>query len=256
MRTPVTLHSSIVSLSISLTTLACLSGCGVTPQEFSQVDRQVTTLQRAQADRTEQIATLETQVRELSGRVEELEFLVQRRFGTTLDNLKNDLTSLKRRVPPPSIVPADALEDDERAFSVEGGAAGQALVEGLTQIRQGNFRDAEPLMRSAVDELGDQPEAGVALFWLGVIGDGMADPRAALSSYNESITRFPRAPRAPLALLRLSSVFSRLGDNSAARLTLQKLVAEFPKSPEAARAKERLAEGAQGAPTKSLPKKK
>ncbi len=233
-----TLRSLLVLFPITLSLASC-SG-GRLQSDLKQLERNVQDIRGFQAEQTNKIAALEVQVRELNGRLEELEYKQNRRIGTDLDTLRQDLSSIKSRIPPPSIVPAEILETDElRATSMPSEIA-SVLQPSLTNIREGKFDEAQNrLSEGLILSKATEWEADV-LFWLGVANEGRNDSREALRSYVSVNGQFPKHRKAAPALLRQAAIFVKIGDSKTAKVTLKKLMADFPKSAEAAQARERL----------------
>ncbi len=224
-------------LVVSLT-----SGCSVYDlgKKVSRLERNVTDLRALQAEQTESINSLDSQIKLLAGRLEELEFSQNRKLGSDLSALKEDLSALRKRVPPPAGVPVAELEADEGWARELPEETGRIFLDGLALIREGKFADAAPLLDNAVEQSQSTGKAGVVLFWQGVAYDGLLDNRSALRSYAEVVGRYPKSHRAAASLLRQSDVFVRLGDKKTAQLSLKKLVEDYPKSPEAVEAKDKL----------------
>jgi TolA-binding protein len=224
--------------------VALLSGC-VAPgvaKDIDKLERSVSDLRAMQAEQTDVISALDSQLRALSGRVEEMEFAQTKRFGSDLSALKEDISSLRRRVPPPAVVPIPELEADEAWASSLPAESAQVFTDGLSLLREGKFGDALPLLQSVLEQTSSSPKAAVPLFWQGVAFDGLSDNRGALKAYSEVVSRHPKSNRAASALYRQSMVFVRLGDKKTATLSLRKLLDDYPKSPEAAMAKDKLKE--------------
>jgi TolA-binding protein len=223
-------------------TLSCtlLTACAGLQEDVDQLERSVRDLRSLQAEHTTQLAALQQDVRGVQGRLEELEYAQSKRFGSEVDSLKSAISTLKRRVPPPSIVPVPALEQDEGIVGTLPGDVSTRFGKALELIRDGNFFDAVPLLQSALDASAGQSHAANILFWLGVAYDGVGDNRNALLAYNQIVTVYARHPRVPLTLLRQAAVFQRLGDAKMGKLTLKKLVTEYPGSPEAVQASRQL----------------
>jgi TolA-binding protein len=223
--------------------LALLAGgCSIQDleQKVSRLERSLNDMRAFQAEQTETINSLDTQMKQMSGRIEEMEFSHNKRLGSDLSALKEDLTSLRKRVPPPAGVPADELEVDEVWANSLTGEPQMLVSDALLRLREGKFEDALPLLQNAVSQLRGSDKASVALFWQGVAYDGLGDDRSALRSYADVVYQYPKSQRAPSSLLRQSSVLSRLGDKKTAALSLRKLVDDYPRSPEASVAKEKL----------------
>jgi len=221
-----------------------LAGCSTQElrQDLTNLERSVSDLRAYQREQTDTINSLDAQVKALSGRLEELEFTQNKRVGTDIDSLREDLSSLKRRVPPPAIVPASDLEVDEVWANSLVPETGRIFSDALLRLREAKYDDALSLLQNVVEQLEGSERVAVAIFWQGVAYDGLGDDRGALRSYSEVVSRYPKNPRAPSSLLRQGEVLARLGDNKMARLSLQKLVEDYPKSPESSRARERLKE--------------
>ncbi len=225
--------------SLILFTSLLLTSC-VNNRQLDKLQTSLDDLRGLQAEQTTEIANLREESRELRGRLEELEHTQDQRLGKDLTSLRDDLSTLKRRVPPPPIVPVAALDADEARIPSLPSDMSQPFSEGLLKIREGDFPGAVPILQAALDSSYGPETAGYVLFWLGVANDGLKDNKAALQAYNELVSKYPKHPRAASGLLRQSAVFARLGDKSLATLTLKKLVADFPKSAEAVEAKEKL----------------
>jgi TolA-binding protein len=241
------INSKFVSRFPSVGLVAVLlSGLGCSTQELEQsirkLERNVTDLRAYQSEQTDTINSLDSQVKVLSGRIEELEFAQNKRFGTDLNALREDVSSLRRRVPPPAIVPSSELEVDEVWANSLPEEAGRLFRDGLQQMRDGRFADALPLLQNAAQQLEGTDKAGVALFWQGVAYDGLQDERGALRSYADVVSRYPKSSRAASSLVRQAHTLLRLGDKKAAQITLEKLVEDYPKSPEYPKAREFLRE--------------
>ena len=227
---------SAVLLAGSLS--ACSNNLATDVEKLKTDQRDLRTLQ---AQHTSEMSTLQAQIRELSGRIEQLEFQQGQKISGDLNSLRQDLSYLKQRVPPPAIVPSMALDADEAyaaPLTFEGSAS---LAEALSFIRSGSYREALTLLDHVLALTAGRKEGGYALFWKGVCFEGLNDARQAVASYGElTIGMQGDHPRKPLALLRQGSVFIRMGDKTAAQAAFSKLISDYPKSTEAAQARERM----------------
>lgn len=210
--------------------------------EMESLRRAVDDVRSSQADQGSRLDSIQTELRELQGRLEQLEHSADKQIGADISQMKKDVGTLSRRVPPPAIVPVLALEQDENISNDMPPEIGTPFAQALQKLREGAFDDALPLLEESFDRAfaADSSFAPQVLFWSGVAHDGVGDNKNALKAYHEFLTRFAKHPRAPLALLRQASVFVRLGDNKTAKITLRKVVADFPKSSEAFQAKDKL----------------
>ena len=220
--------------------LVTASGCGVQKADLMKLERDIAALRTSHSEQLTEMEGVRAELRQLAGRLDELDFQ-QRRTAPDLKNLESSLTTLKRRVPPPAIVPAATLELDERQVAeLDSASGGDAAREALLKVREGAFQEALPLLRSAYDLSAGAAWGATMLFWQGVANDGLGDNRAALAAYHELGKTFPQHQRVPLSMMRLGSVLIRLGDSKSARLTFEKLIQGYPKSSEAKLAKDRL----------------
>src|SRR5688500_17595448 len=91
-----------------------LGGCGPSMQkDFSRLDDSIGSLRAIQAEHTSELESIQAEIRRLSGKLEEIEYSQSQRIGQDIRVLRDDLSTLRQRVPPPPIVPSDALEADE-----------------------------------------------------------------------------------------------------------------------------------------------
>lgn len=207
--------------------------------ELQRLERNLADLRNLQAEQVTEIASVRSEVRQLIGRLDEVEHSQSEKLGS-LSAMQGDLSRLSQRVPPPAIVPVAALEEDEGMISDLPVDVGQRFAEGLTKIRAGAFPAAVGPLQEALDLAPTNVWAPHIIFWIGLSGEATGDLKKAAASYLDIVARFPKHPRCRLALLRQGTVFIRLGDKKAAGLAFKKLIADFPKSAEAARARERL----------------
>ena len=226
-------------LSLSIVSVGCVNNQKA-QQDILRLEGSLNDLRSFQAEQTTKITALESELRTLSGRFDELEYSQNQRVGSALNDLNKDVSTLKRRVPPPPIVPADALDQDEARVSSLPPEIGTPFGIGLQRIREGEFQQALAPLDEAITQASSSEWVPYVIFWTAVAYDGLNDHRKALENYHELVTRFRKHQRVPLTLLRQASVFARIGDSKTAKLTLNKLIAEYPKTTEAQRAKERL----------------
>jgi TolA-binding protein len=218
------------------------SGCAAYDlgKKVSRLERSISDLRALQAEQSESLNSLDGQIKLVAGRLEELEFSQNKRLGSDLSALKDDLSAIRKRIPPPPGVPTAELESDESWAKGLPDESQRLFVDALGMIREGKFADSVSLLENASEQNQGSDKAGPVLFWLGVAHDGLLDNKGALRSYAESISQYPKNHRAPASLLRQSEVFVRLGDKKTAALSLKKLIDDYPKSPEVIEAKDRL----------------
>ncbi len=231
--------SKVLSL---LLVFALLSGCSSYDlgKKVTRLERSIADLRTLQSEQGDALNSLDSQIKLLAGRLEELEFAQSRKIGTDITALRDDLSELRKRIPPPAGVPTAELEADEVWANRLNEEVRKLFIDSLGMIREGKFGDAVSLLENAAEQTEGSEYAGPVLFWLGVTFDGLLDNKGALRSYAASISQYPNSHRAPASLLRQADVFVRLGDKRTAQLSLRKLIDDYPKAPEVVEAKERL----------------
>lgn len=229
-----------IILLLGICALASSCSLGSIPEDVRRLQVGMNDLRTFQAEQTTKIAGLETQVRQLSGRVEELEYAQKQKLGVDLNDLKSDLSELRRRVPPPTIVPALLLEADENGLGRSPAELTPLLRSAFQGLREGKFSEAEDRLKEALELARGTQWAADIVYWIGVCRDGQGQNREALQAYHSVVADYPKHRKAAAALLRQAEVFERLGDAKTAKTTLKKLVVDYPKAEEATRAKQRL----------------
>ena len=227
-------------LGLTLALAFVIAGCADNRAQLSKMENSINDLRGYQADQTTQISALQNEIRRVSGRLDEIEYQQKTHVGSDLSSLKDDLTRLKTRVPPPAQVPLAPLEEDEALVGRLPAEVAKTFSDGLLKVREGAYNEAIPLFQQILDSTQPGDFTANVLFWSGVCYDGNEENRQSLSAYSDIVARFPKHARAPQALLRQSAALVRLGDSKTAKLSLQKLLQDYPKSTEAARARERL----------------
>jgi TolA-binding protein len=234
-------RKKVIVFALSIFLVNCTSNSDLY-KRIAKLEQITNSSRTIQASHTSDIETLQSEVRGLTGRLDEIQHFQDQRIGREVAVLRDDISSLRGRVPPPSVIPLAALDIDEpdlQELSTEGS---RIVLDSIVFLREAKFREAQALVQNAL-EFGKQDAAyPYALFWAGVIADGLGDNPGALRSYNELLVQMPKHPRAPLGLMRQSDVFLRLRDKSAASFALKKLLTDYPKSPEAVTAKQKLSE--------------
>ena len=233
--------SLLILLSFLIT--GC-SGTSKLQERLDVLEKNLQDVRVVHAELTSRIDGVETQARQVTGKVEELEYSQTSQIGGIdgdVGSLKQELSRLGKRIPPPALVPLIALEEDEGRVVAYGGEDSRYLSNGLTRIRTGSYTESLSLFRQLLNISQNRDLAGRALFWVAVSEEGLGNHTGALQVYHQFSQLYSDHPRLPLSLLRQASVFLRLRDTDTARLTLHKLIAQFPSSIEAREAQVKLA---------------
>ncbi len=234
------LRTTLLTVAVSLVSILQFSGCSDNMQRIDRLEQSINSMSTIQASHTSDIDSMRSELQALSGRLDEIQHFQDQRIGREVSVLRDDISSLKSRVPPPAIVPLAALETDEPELQGLNTAGSRLILDAIVFIRDAKYSEADALLQQAL-EYGSSDAAFVyAVFWAGVTADGRGDNPGALRAYNDVVVKYPKHVRAPLALLRQADVFVRLRDKNAASFALKKLVADYPKSSEAGIAKQKL----------------
>ena len=247
-------------LVVSLCT-AC-SGKSRYAKNAERLEKDLADLRSIQAEQTSVIANLRSDLRAMSGRVQEVEHTQATQqdrarqdqarvgnstinttdsalasYGLTGNEISDSGLSNRARHIVPKMVPQDLLDIDELYASriEDESAQGLAILEALKGIRSGDFGTSTRLLESVMSSNQATDLKPLAIFWLGVSYEGTSDADKALPMYLDLATNYPKHRRASAALLRQGELFESLGDTDSAKLTYQKLVSEYPGSSEAKR---------------------
>ncbi len=210
----------------------------------------------------QQIAALNEELRVLTGRIEELEFSLNRQkqkeaeaIGskeTRLDQVADSARINDERIDrieqylnfetakpaaspttaAPKIVPVvkapQELSEDEIYRQAK-----QAFDQGDSDAARAKFK--ELIERHPQSERADN-----AQFWIGEIYYREKWYEKAILEYQKVIENYPKGNKVPASLLKQGFAFLNLGDKANSRLILEELIKKYPKTNEAKIAKDKL----------------
>ncbi|MDZ4786773.1 MAG: tetratricopeptide repeat protein [bacterium] len=212
-------------LALSLSIIGCAGGQQVRPESEIAISE----LRRIQADQTTIIASIRNDIRDMVGRIDEIEHK-----NTELRDINKNLKTIESRLPPPEGVPVMELISEERALEkVEN----STFKEALSKLRAAKFSEAIELLQTTINSEGNTANH---LYWLGIANENYGFLEKALGSYHECSKQFPQNTLAPACLIRQADVFIKLGDKDSAKLTLQKAISSYGSSSYASTAKSKL----------------
>jgi TolA-binding protein len=213
-----------------------------TVQDVERLNSSIKELRTLQAEQNSKLSSLQSELSQITGRLETLEYSQEKRIGGDLSALQKDLSDLQKRVPPPPIVPASLLEEDESKLSRAPSEVRGALESAFQYLRNGKFSDAALRFNEALATTNGTALGVDIQFWLGVVAEGEGNTKDALRSYLMVVNQGARSRKAPYALLRQAEILIVVGDSKAAKATMRKLITDHPKSVEAAVARNRVKE--------------
>lgn len=219
------------------------SACGIEKIGQLEARTQKTTedvddLRSLQAQQESSIGQLRSELRSLSGKVEELE---HRALGKTAQ-LEQTIERVSSRVPPPSGVPEELLNADEEQISKISSPAAKNFQNGLKLLRNGEFDAARQAFAKFVEENPDTTFSDNAFFWTGICYDKLGQDDRAIIEFSKVFQRYPAEDCVPAALYFLAQEFIKIHSMEDAFLTFEKLKDEHPESDFAAKAGVRLKE--------------
>lgn len=218
----------LYSLAILLPPLLLVNtaACSGGGKKVQELESDLSDIRSLQADYAADLTDLKTKLREVSGRLEEVEYRVA---GKT-QQLQQTLEQFSRRVPPPAGVPEDLLNADDEAIGRNSSEAAQLFKSGLQMLRAGDFEGSIKAFDSFVQTYPDTAFTDNAFFWAGIAKTKLGLYDRAIVSFSEVFQRFPAEDRVAPALYYLAEAFLKLGSREDARLTLEKLISDHPKS--------------------------
>jgi tol-pal system protein YbgF len=210
----------------------------------------------------QQIVALNEELRNLSGRIEELEFSIARQKQKEAESTGNQQSRLDQMAD-------SARKNDERLGRIEqylnfetskpaaapgkikakivpGTKVPKALSEdeiyrqAKQAFDQGNSEAARKKFKELIERYPKSERADNAQFWIGEIYYREKWFEKAILEYQKVIENYPKGNKVPASLLKQGFAFFNLGDKANSRLILQELIKKYPKTNEANIAKDKL----------------
>jgi tol-pal system protein YbgF len=212
--------------------------------------------------------TLSGEMRSLTGRIEEIEYLLKRKTQVDAESvtakeeqigrLAKAAKSNDERIyrieqylnfePSKQIPPTEKPAEDSTAPAVPAPAAEvkQELPEdkiyrtAKLAFDQGDSGAARKKFEELIQRFPNSEQADNAQFWIGEIYYREKWYEKAILEYQKVIEKYPKGNKVPASLLKQGLAFSNLGDKSNSRLFLEELIKKYPKSNEAKIAKDKV----------------
>ncbi len=201
-----------------------------------RLGKQLDELRSIQAEQTSSISELKNDVRELTGRLDEVQHSSQ---GRTKE-LERSIEKLGSLVPPPTGVPLDLFTQDEERISKINGGQAENYKKALQLLRSGEFDQSRSVFQNFARENPGTAFTDNALFWGGICSMKLGQPDQAVVSFSEAYQKYPAEDMVSPSLYYMAEALFALGSGNDGVLTLQKLVDEHPTSEYAIKAKEKL----------------
>lgn len=202
----------------------------------AELESEVRELRSVQAEHTASLNQIRSEMRQVSGQIEELQYLSQGKAR----ELEKTIQQLGSRVPPPPGVPEDLLSNDQEKISRVNGEAADTFRTALNQMRSGDFEGAKGNLDSFILSNPGTAFTDNALFWLGIAHMKSGQYDRAIVSLSEVFQTYPAEDMVAASLFYLAEVFEKSGSRDDAMLTLEKLIDEHPRSEYSGKSKAKL----------------
>ena len=214
------------------------------------------------AELAAQLDALRQESQMFSGRLEEMDYLVnkklkgyeenQQKNRERLDRLAADSAAMQKRIEtidqylnlegagarkssPPSKPPAKAPAAAAKPPS------DQALyLEAKSAFDDGRLEASRKGFQQLIETYPKSQQADNAQFWIGETYYREKWYEKAILEYQKVIEKYPSGNKIPAALLKQGLAFVKIGETNNARLVLKELIAKHPSTNEAAIAKQKL----------------
>ena len=273
---------------VGLLATVCLSGCASQDDLYS-LDHRIASLERRNtelAERNQELETVASQVagidqsrrddeialreqyaglsaqsqglreefQSLSGRLEEIEYLLnqkldrfeneQLRTQARMDEMASEVAALQKRI---TVIDSYLnLEPTSTEKPVPAPADGQPVSdqslyeEAKKAFDAGNFTEARDGFEKLLTDYPASPRADNSQFWLGETYYLEKWYEKAILEYQKVIENYPSGNKVPAALLKQGLSFLNIGEPNNARLIFKELIAKYPSTNEASIAKSKL----------------
>ena len=229
-------------------------------EKLTSIDEKLISINANQAQMMIEVNQLKDDIRDLSGRVEDNEYLIKTAIEKDLteqDAILEDLAklaelerALKQQQEYLGLEPFDAKEeqqgdqedmeapipDQEDMESIEEdqeSEEGMIYDSALLLYREENYELALEGFKEFLNTYPKSDLADNAQFWIGECLMALEQYEQAILAYQAVITNYPKANKVPNAMLRQAIAFLEINDKTSAKLLLQKVIKQFPDTNEA-----------------------
>jgi tol-pal system protein YbgF len=236
------------------------------------VDEDLNSVNSNQAEIMVEIDQLKEDIRDLSGRVEDNEYIIKNiveKDLTAQDEIRVSLErvtalerALKRQQEYLGLEPFDLeeerpeyKEDEEAAPEAEPDreATGKTIGEddqesiavemyneSLSLFKEERYELAMGGFKAFLDEFPESELADNAQFWTAECLMALEQYKQAILAYQDVIKIYPKGNKVPNAMFRQAIAFLKIDDQPSAEIVLQKMIKQFPDSSEAEIARTKL----------------
>ena len=186
------------------------------------------------------IERLKEEIQILRGKLEEIEFTLNKKINTDKDRIAR-LEQYLHLEPTGS-----GLKIEKDSGIKPMSQAGKKLTENeiyklaKQAFDQGDFETAREGFQKLIKQHPKSKNADNAQFWIGEIYYREKWYEKAIIEYQKVIEKHPKGNKVPASLLKQGFAFYNLGDKANARLILTELIKKYPKSNESKIARQKL----------------
>jgi tol-pal system protein YbgF len=201
--------------------------------------KEIDVVRKGTADTQAAQENVRVDMQEMSGRIDDLKILVQKRADEkafSKDETERRLVALE-----------DRLSRLEKKLGAESGTKeAEATPEGIYQgglasFKAGDMQKARDAFTLFAERYPKHELTPNARYWIGETYYSEKKYEQAILAFQEVIKLYPKKEKAPAALLKQALSFKSLGDAKSARYVLKKIQDDYPRTEEAKKAKELLA---------------
>ena len=204
--------------------------------------KEMDTIRKGEADLQASQDTIRVDMREMSGKADDLKILVQKSMedgkfqkeesDRRLAALEDRLAKLEKK-----------LGDQQASASTPSNATPEGIYEsGLAAFKAGEMQKARDLFTRLVEQKPGHALIPNCRYWIGETYYNEKNFEQAILAFQEVIKNYPKSDKAPAALLKQGMSFKNIGDKKSARYVLNKLKDDYPQSDEAKKVKSLLKE--------------
>lgn len=204
--------------------------------------------------------TMQQEVRLLNGRIEEIQYLANRKVSdieTTgqksqerLDTINLTLSQLDARLSQVEQylnLGAQGKPPSGKGMTAAAPAGGglteeQLYADGRKAYDNGELDAARQLFQKFIKEFPKSKNVDNAQFWIGESYYREKWYERAILEYQTVIEKYPNGNKVPAAMLKQGMALQQIGEKPSARLIFEELVKKYPKASEAAVASKKLKE--------------
>ena len=247
-----------VAAALAAAPLIFLAGCATSPEDdpvlqgkLADLDGRMTRIERVMSnqslvDMAQRIDSLQEQVREQRGRIDELENLneaLQKQQRALYSDLDKRVTALSSGGGATNgAAPGGGAPQGPGAGSEQG-----VYLQALNQLKAGNYPQAIAGLQQFLSTYPKSDLADNAQYWLGEGYYVTRDFPNAEMAFKSVLDQWPNSRKAPDALLKLGYTQFELKQYADARATLLDVTKRFPDSNDAKLAADRLKQMQSGA---------